>query len=108
MEWEQLFSAVRLGQEDIPPKPVQSRTEFQKDFDRIAFSSPLKRLQNKTQAIPLPETELIRNRLTHSFETSVVGRSLGDGIGEAIIAKHASLADAGITKYDFGAIVASI
>jgi dGTPase len=107
MEWNQLFSSVRLGQEHFKPKIVQGRTEFQKDFDRIAFSSPFKRLQNKTQAIPLPETELIRNRLTHSFETSIVGRSLGETVGEAILSRETILAGTGITKYDFGSIVAA-
>jgi dGTPase len=53
------------------------RSDFRRDFDRIVFSSAFRRLQSKTQVFPLPETDFIHTRLTHSLEASCVGRSLG-------------------------------
>lgn len=62
-----------------------SRTDFQRDFDRIIFSAAFRRLQNKTQVFPLPGSVFVHNRLTHSLEVSSVGRSLGSVIGEFIV-----------------------
>ena len=63
---------------------LASRTDFQRDFDRIIFSSAFRRLQNKTQVFPLPGSVFVHNRLTHSLEVSSVGRSLGSLIGTFI------------------------
>lgn len=62
-----------------------SRTDFQRDFDRIIFSSAFRRLQNKTQVFPLPGSVFVHNRLTHSLEVSSVGRSLGSLMGSFIV-----------------------
>ena len=62
-----------------------SRTDFQRDFDRIIFSSAFRRLQNKTQVFPLPGSVFVHNRLTHSLEVSSVGRSLGSLAGEFLV-----------------------
>lgn len=67
-----------------------SRTDFQRDFDRIIFSSAFRRLQNKTQVFPLPGSVFVHNRLTHSLEVSSVGRSLGSIIGEFIVDNYSS------------------
>lgn len=64
-----------------------ARSEFQRDYDRIIFSSAFRRLQNKTQVFPLPGSVFVHNRLTHSLEVSSVGRTLGSAIGE-YIAQH--------------------
>ncbi len=64
---------------------IVSRTDFQRDFDRIIFSSAFRRLQNKTQVFPLPGSVFVHNRLTHSLEVSSVGRSLGSLSGEFIV-----------------------
>src|SRR5690606_21822778 len=61
-----------------------TRTEYQRDFDRIIFSSAFRRLQNKTQVFPLPGSVFVHNRLTHSLEVASVGRSLGSLVGEFI------------------------
>jgi dGTPase len=78
MNWNQIISTTRLGQEELASKDHKhSRTQFQRDYDRIIFSSPFRRMQNKTQVFPLPGSVFVHNRLTHSLEVASVGRSLG-------------------------------
>lgn len=75
MNWEQLLSARRLS---ASSHPTDIRSQFQRDYDRIIFSSPFRRLQNKTQVFPLPGSVFVHNRLTHSLEVASVGRSLAN------------------------------
>lgn len=77
MNWEQLLSTKRFGQEAYHEKRDDDRSEFQRDYDRLIFSAPFRRLQNKTQVFPLPGSVFVHNRLTHSLEVASVGRSLG-------------------------------
>lgn len=78
MRWDTLVSDKRFGLEHYhDPKPGV-RNDFQRDFDRLVFSSPFRRLQNKTQVFPLPGSIFVHNRLTHSLEVSCVGRSLAN------------------------------
>lgn len=79
MNWEQLLSTKRTGQESYDVAH-HDRTQFQRDFDRLVFSSPFRRLQDKTQVFPLPGSVFVHNRLTHSLEVASVGRSLGNNI----------------------------
>jgi dGTPase len=76
-----LFTHQRTGNHPAIPA---SRTDFQRDFDRIIFSAAFRRLQNKTQVFPLPGSVFVHNRLTHSLEVSSVGRSLGSAVGDFI------------------------
>lgn len=76
MNWEKLISDRRLGLEELHDSGEQIRSDFQRDYDRLIFSSPFRRLQNKTQVFPLPGSVFVHNRLTHSLEVSTVGRSL--------------------------------
>ncbi|MDE6443060.1 MAG: dNTP triphosphohydrolase [Muribaculaceae bacterium] len=76
MNWERLISDKRLGMERYHDPRVHIRSDFQRDYDRLIFSSPFRRLQNKTQVFPLPGSIFVHNRLTHSLEVSSVGRSL--------------------------------
>ncbi len=79
MKWHSLLNTSRFGQEPTTEKQVfDLRSEFQRDYDRIIFSSPFRRLQNKTQVFPLPGSVFVHNRLTHSLEVASVGRSLGN------------------------------
>lgn len=103
MEWKKLLSADRFGQPSLGQE--QSRSAFEQDFDRIIFSHPFRRLQDKTQVHPLPEQDFVHTRLTHSLEVSSVGRSLGRYVGEVILQRHSSLKD--FSPVDFGAIVAA-
>lgn len=76
MNWESLICDKRLGMEEFHDARVHTRSDFQRDYDRLIFSSPFRRLQNKTQVFPLPGSIFVHNRLTHSLEVSSVGRSM--------------------------------
>lgn len=80
MQWEKLICDKRLGMEEYHDERHHTRSDFQRDYDRLIFSSPFRRLQNKTQVFPLPGHIFVHNRLTHSLEVSSVGRSLAHEI----------------------------
>jgi len=107
LDWEKLLTDSRLG-ERYPTKQKLSdgRSEFQKDFDRIVFSPAFRRLQDKTQVFPLPESDFVHTRLTHSLEVSCVGRSLGNLVGETVVKRNPALNNR-FTKFHFGEIVAA-
>jgi dGTPase len=89
MDWHKLLSTKRLGMEDWESSgKMEDRTQFQRDYDRIIFSSPFRRMQNKTQVFPLPEHIFVHNRLTHSLEVASVGRSLGNLLAEKLIPEN--------------------
>ena len=90
MDWIQLLSIKRFGLEDYRSEKKQDRTEYQRDYDRLIFSSPFRRLQNKTQVFPLPGSIFVHNRLTHSLEVSSVGRSLGEIVGRGLRKKYSN------------------
>jgi len=87
MDWQQLLSGKRLGVENYHERKHE-RTNFQRDYDRLIFSSPFRRLQNKTQVFPLPGSIFVHNRLTHSLEVSCVGRSLGKNVSIYLMQKY--------------------
>ena len=105
MNWQQLISNKRFGLEEIHAYRKDDRSEFQRDYDRLIFSAPFRRLQNKTQVFPLPGSVFVHNRLTHSLEVSCVGRSLGTSIANKLIAKHPELADSHVPE--IGSIVSA-
>ena len=88
MEWTKLICDKRLGMEDFHDPHPGKRTDFQRDFDRLVFSSPFRRLQNKTQVFPLPGSIFVHNRLTHSLEVASVGRSLSDEIISRLLPRY--------------------
>ena len=85
MQFNTIYTHKRVGSDKIPSG---ARSGFQRDFDRIVFSSAFRRLQNKTQVFPLPGTSFVHNRLTHSLEVASVGRSLGKMVGERISTQY--------------------
>ncbi len=105
MNWKQLISNKRFGMEEYHEARKDDRSEFQRDYDRLIFSAPFRRLQNKTQVFPLPGSIFVHNRLTHSLEVSCVGRSLGNEVAHRLLAKHPELADSHIQE--IGAIVSA-
>jgi dGTPase len=88
MDWKQLISNKRLGQEYRHTERHDDRSEFKRDYDRLIFSAPFRRLQNKTQVFPLPGSVFVHNRLTHSLEVASVGMSLGNDVAQRIIGSH--------------------
>ncbi len=104
MNWNTLLSSQRTGQKILAAE--QSRSAFEQDYDRIIFSHPFRRLQDKTQVHPLPEHDFVHTRLTHSLEVSSVGRSLGKRVGEVVLERYPALKK-DFSLYDFGAIVAA-
>ena len=88
MNWDQLLSAARFGQEHLNLQTRHARTEFQRDYDRLIFSPSFRRLQNKTQVFPLPGAVFVHNRLTHSLEVASVGRSLANNVAITLLEKY--------------------
>ena len=84
MNWSNLLKCCRLGCPDEEKKHDPDRNEFQRDFDRVVFSTAFRRLHGKTQVFPFPESDSIHTRLTHSLEASCVGRSLGTIVGNRL------------------------
>ena len=110
MNWEQLLSLKRFGDTNKRLRKEQDETRlgFEVDYDRIIFSSEFRSLQDKTQVIPLSQTDFVHTRLTHSLEVSVVGRSLGRQVGVKLLEKYPHLKEVhGYHANDFGAIVAT-
>ncbi|MCA8830845.1 dGTP triphosphohydrolase [Hymenobacter pini] len=111
MSWSRLLSRRRYPEQpqlhvvtDAPPV----RGAFVQDYDRVVFSSSFRRLQRKTQIMPLPETDFVHTRLTHSLETACVGRSLGRLGGRLLLEESESLAkELPHLDADFGDIVAA-
>lgn len=91
MNWLQLISNKRLGQENRHADRHDDRSEFKRDCDRLIYSAPFRRLQNKTQVFPLPGSIFVHNRLTHSLEVSSLGKSLGDDVAHRLIQRHPEL-----------------
>ena len=98
MDWERLISSKRLGMEGIESLHKDDRSAFLRDYDRLIFSAPFRRLQNKTQVFPLPGSVFVHNRLTHSLEVACVGRSLGNNVSRALIKKRPELTETNIQE----------
>ena len=105
MNWKQLLSNKRFGMEELHYLKKDDRSEFQRDYDRLIFSAPFRRLQNKTQVFPLPGSIFVHNRLTHSLEVSCVGRSLGNEIAKELLSRKLELQDTHLSE--IGSIVAA-
>ena len=108
MEWVKLLSGKKFGdvRSEVEEKS-EGRSKFERDCDRIVFSSAFRRLQNKTQVIPLPWNDHVHNRLTHSLETCSIGRSLGTKVGTKIIEMNKKLWEINIEADDFAQIIAA-
>ncbi|MFC1738663.1 dGTP triphosphohydrolase [Planctomycetota bacterium] len=83
MEWDKLLSDKRVRNFFVKPKRREknNRTEFERDYDRAIFSTPVRRMHDKTQVFPLEPNDSVRTRLTHSLEVSTVARDMARAIG---------------------------
>ncbi|MFV0290441.1 MAG: deoxyguanosinetriphosphate triphosphohydrolase [Mangrovibacterium sp.] len=111
MNWNHLISTRRLGSQTSTEDEHFNRTQFQRDYDRLIFSSSFRRMQNKTQVFPLPGSIFVHNRLTHSLEVACVGRTLGSLLGQHLIeqgetngllSELGSVVSAGCLAHDMG------
>ncbi len=112
MQWQTLISNKRLGQSSTNayngmhhPERHDERSEFKRDYDRLIFSAPFRRLQNKTQVFPLPGSIFVHNRLTHSLEVASVGMSLGSDVARDVIRRYPELG--GTRIEELGTIVST-
>jgi dGTPase len=104
MQWNILLTNKRLGMEHYHEQRADDRTEFQRDYDRLIFSAPFRRLQNKTQVFPLPGSVFVHNRLTHSLEVASVGRSIGSVVSKLLKEQHP---DCPLFMDEIGAIISA-
>jgi len=85
MKWIRLLAKKRFRPNGVYDGTKENgRTEFQKDIDRITFSSAFRRLGRKTQVHLLSKNDHIHTRLSHSLEAACVGRSLGVMVGKFV------------------------
>lgn len=86
LDWIKLLCHDRRGKSagpstsSIPEDVSDHRTPSERDHDRILFSTPVRRLADKTQVFPLERNDSVRNRLTHSIEVANLARSLGTAL----------------------------
>ena len=80
LAWSKLLVPTRrksLYGEDETSRTGMGRAEIERDYDRVLFASPTRRLADKTQVFPQDPNDSVRTRLTHSHEVSNLGRSIG-------------------------------
>lgn len=68
--------------------PAEGQTEAERDYGRILYSTPFRRLHSKTQVFPMPENDHVHSRLTHSLEVAYTGGFVGNKVGLVVIERH--------------------
>jgi dGTPase len=86
MQWPTLLNSER--RRGSKRRTTEFRDEFERDYDRAVFSTPVRRLQDKAQVFPLEPHDAVRTRLTHSLEVSTVARALARKADEWIASKE--------------------
>lgn len=91
MDWSSLLCRKRLRY-ILDGKGSTSgedhRTEFEKDYDRVVYSTPFRRLQDKAQVFPLESHDAVHTRLAHSMEVARVAKGLAQKVGEDVISEN--------------------
>lgn len=82
-DWQRALTSERLRQSK-PLEPGDEDNAFLSDYYRIVFSSPFRRLQDKTQVTPLAPTDFVRRRLTHSVEVATIGERMGRVVAKGL------------------------
>ena len=80
LAWPELLNETRtselLGGRPSPRDSRDPRSAFERDYGRLLFSAPVRRMSSKAQVFPLEPNDYVRTRLTHSLEVSNVSRDL--------------------------------
>lgn len=85
LSWDRVCCSSRLGTGGKEyPLETDATAVFQKDAERILTSSAFRRLQGKTQVYPFPQTDFVRNRLTHTYEVAHIGRTIASQIASQL------------------------
>lgn len=81
MHWDSLLNSQRRKPKktkiDVSADTTKGRQQIERDYDRILFAAPTRRLADKTQVFPLDKNDSVRNRLTHSHEVANLARGIG-------------------------------
>ncbi|WP_225373280.1 dGTP triphosphohydrolase [Escherichia coli] len=81
MQWNNLLNSNRRKpkkeKKDQSQDTSKGRQQIERDFDRILFAAPTRRLADKTQVFPLDKNDSVRTRLTHSHEVANLSRGIG-------------------------------
>ncbi len=85
MTWSQLLCPERIRK--TTKQIEEARDEIHRDYGRVVFSTPVRRLQDKAQVFPLETIDAVRTRLTHSLEVSSVARGLAWVVCQDLLAK---------------------
>lgn len=91
--WSRLLSCTRISNVLSPTrvdgadrvKPVDDRSPFERDYERVLFSPSFRKLAGKTQVRTFPDVDSVHNRLTHSMEVASVARTLGSEIARFLM-----------------------
>jgi dGTPase len=92
LNWTKLLNGDRRRKSSAD-KPVEHRVAFERDYDRLLFSTPVRRLADKTQVFPLERNDSVRTRLTHSHEVANLARSIGTTVASTPYAEKLGLAN---------------
>ena len=91
LDWNKLLCAKRIrelrGGRPSAQTAQDLRSQFDRDYDRAVFSTPVRRLQDKTQVFPLEPNDAVRTRLTHSLEVSTLARGLTRAVTQWLVDK---------------------
>lgn len=85
MKWRKLIDNSKFYPSSVRVNDDHDRSEFERDHNKIVFSPFFRQLQNKTQLFPIPHSDFIHSRLTHSLEVASVGKSLGHLVAKKVI-----------------------
>lgn len=88
MEWKKLLCDERISGRPNTKDAADLRSEFERDYDRSIFSTPVRRLQDKAQVFVLETHDAVRTRLTHSLEVSTVARDMTHAAAKWILQNH--------------------
>lgn len=91
-DWTKLLCDTRVSGIDGANQSLSTvrtagdpRSEFQSDYDRILFSTALRRLQDKAQVFPLEPNDFVRTRLTHSLEVANVAQGIARRVCQDVL-----------------------